>query len=281
MPTASVTSPMIPPSASISRTRCPLAIPPTAGLHDICAIRSTFSVYSAVFSPMRAAAIAASCPACPAPTTTTSNCSSNFIGSKRLPPIHADERGSFNSINVFSVPLCLCGGSFFSALLTSPHAQARPGRRARAGGAPRGLRKHAGEAPSGTSAGPLHAGPDRHDGVGLLRRPAALLRRRRDHRRHRHSRRAPGRNRHRPARPRRSGLRTNGRQVLRLPRPRLGRAPRNRTRHRLPRRRQRRPLPQARERENLYRGFTRITHILKNDFFTVMLSEGLSGERGP
>jgi hypothetical protein len=31
-----------------------LAMPPIAGLHDICAIRSTFRVYSAVFNPMRA-----------------------------------------------------------------------------------------------------------------------------------------------------------------------------------------------------------------------------------
>src|ERR1700722_1922984 len=79
MPTASVISPMMPPSASTSRTKCPLAIPPTAGLHDICAIRSTFSVNRAVFRPMRAAAVAASHPACPAPTTTTSNCSVNCI----------------------------------------------------------------------------------------------------------------------------------------------------------------------------------------------------------
>src|SRR4051812_20265755 len=69
----------MPPSASTSRTKCPLAMPPTAGLHDICAIRSTLSVYSAVFRPMRAQATAASHPACPAPTTTMSNCSVNCI----------------------------------------------------------------------------------------------------------------------------------------------------------------------------------------------------------
>src|ERR1039458_8266383 len=69
MPTASATSPMMPPRASTSRTRWPLATPPTAGLQLICAIRSRFMVISAVFSPMRAAAIAASHPACPAPTT--------------------------------------------------------------------------------------------------------------------------------------------------------------------------------------------------------------------
>ncbi len=79
MPTASATSPMMPPSASTSRTRCPLAIPPIAGLHDICAIRSRFRLNNAVRRPMRAAAIAASHPACPAPTTTMSYCSVNGI----------------------------------------------------------------------------------------------------------------------------------------------------------------------------------------------------------
>src|SRR5580658_3249717 len=72
MPTASATSPMTPPSASISRTRCPLAMPPMAGLQDICAIKSRFMVTMAVRNPMRAHARAASHPACPAPITTTS-----------------------------------------------------------------------------------------------------------------------------------------------------------------------------------------------------------------
>src|ERR1044071_6252454 len=72
MPTASATSPITPPRASISRTRWPLAIPPIAGLHDICAIRSRFIVTIAVLRPMRAQARAASQPACPAPITTTS-----------------------------------------------------------------------------------------------------------------------------------------------------------------------------------------------------------------
>src|ERR1035438_10775060 len=75
----------MPPSASTSRTRCPLATPPTAGLQLICAIRSMFMVMSAVLSPMRAAAIAASHPACPAPTTTTSYCSVNAIESGKKP----------------------------------------------------------------------------------------------------------------------------------------------------------------------------------------------------
>src|SRR3569833_1963867 len=85
MPTASVTSPMIPPSASTSRTRCPLAIPPTAGLHDICAIKSTLSVNNAVLSPMREQATAASQPACPAPTTATSYVSVNWIPKSQHP----------------------------------------------------------------------------------------------------------------------------------------------------------------------------------------------------
>ena len=62
-PTAIMVLAMMPPSASISRTRWPLATPPTAGLQLIWAIRSRFMVTSAVLSPMRAAAIAASQPA--------------------------------------------------------------------------------------------------------------------------------------------------------------------------------------------------------------------------
>src|SRR5215831_15432608 len=75
MPQASVARPISPTSASISRTRCPLATPPTAGLHDICAMVSTDDVSTRVRAPMRAAASAASQPACPAPTTMTSNSS--------------------------------------------------------------------------------------------------------------------------------------------------------------------------------------------------------------
>ena len=50
----------------------PLATPPMAGLHDIFAMSSRCTVSSAVARPMRAQACAASQPACPAPTTTTS-----------------------------------------------------------------------------------------------------------------------------------------------------------------------------------------------------------------
>ena len=72
MVVASVTSPICPPSASISRTICPLAIPPTAGLHDICAILFMSMVTKRVCAPMFAAAVAASQPACPPPITSTS-----------------------------------------------------------------------------------------------------------------------------------------------------------------------------------------------------------------
>ena len=84
MPTASATSPMMPPRASTSRTRWPLAMPPMAGLQDICAMRSRFSVKRAVRRPMRAEAIAASQPACPAPTTTTSYCSVKAMGASSI-----------------------------------------------------------------------------------------------------------------------------------------------------------------------------------------------------
>jgi hypothetical protein len=61
-----------PPSASISLTRCPLATPPIAGLHDICATMSSEPVSTSVRAPSRAAASPASQPAWPAPTTMTS-----------------------------------------------------------------------------------------------------------------------------------------------------------------------------------------------------------------
>src|ERR1039458_8636092 len=50
-----------------------------AGLQLIWAMRSRFMVMSAVLRPIRAAAMAASHPACPAPTTTTSYCSVKAI----------------------------------------------------------------------------------------------------------------------------------------------------------------------------------------------------------
>ena len=48
-------------------------MPPMAGLHDSCPICSSAPVISATDAPDRAAATAASVPACPAPITMTSN----------------------------------------------------------------------------------------------------------------------------------------------------------------------------------------------------------------
>src|SRR5690242_9025303 len=72
MPVASIARPIKPPSASISRTRWPFADPPTAGLHGMWATVSLESVQRPTCAPRRAAAYAASHPACPAPTTMTS-----------------------------------------------------------------------------------------------------------------------------------------------------------------------------------------------------------------
>ena len=73
---ASVISPICPPRASISRTICPFAIPPTAGLQLIWAILFISIVIRQVSAPSFAAAEAASHPACPPPMTRTSylNC---------------------------------------------------------------------------------------------------------------------------------------------------------------------------------------------------------------
>src|SRR6185295_2012575 len=72
MAVASIARPINPPSASISRNRWPLAVPPTAGLHGMCATVSVDSVQSPTRTPSRTAAYAASQPAWPAPTTMTS-----------------------------------------------------------------------------------------------------------------------------------------------------------------------------------------------------------------
>ena len=63
MAVASVTIPIPPPRASTSRTICPFAMPPTAGLQDICAILFMSIVTRQVFAPILAAACAASQPA--------------------------------------------------------------------------------------------------------------------------------------------------------------------------------------------------------------------------
>ena len=81
--------PISPPSASISRTRCPLAVPPTAGLHGISATCLGDSVTSPTRRPSRAAAHAASHPACPAPITTTSKSGFMYSAPSR-PGTHPD-----------------------------------------------------------------------------------------------------------------------------------------------------------------------------------------------
>ena len=65
----SETTPLYPPSASISLIICPLATPPMAGLQDICPILFISIVISKTLFLRFAAAAAASFPACPAPTT--------------------------------------------------------------------------------------------------------------------------------------------------------------------------------------------------------------------
>ena len=75
MPARSAARAIAPPSASISRTRWPLPMPPIAGLQLICPTVSRLWVSSSVRAPMRAAASAASVPAWPPPTTMTSKCS--------------------------------------------------------------------------------------------------------------------------------------------------------------------------------------------------------------
>ena len=88
---ASIACPMRPPSASISRTRWPFAVPPTAGLHGISATVSADSVHRPTRQPRRAAAHAASQPAWPAPMTMTSKCSDKstaqvaWLGARLLP----------------------------------------------------------------------------------------------------------------------------------------------------------------------------------------------------
>src|SRR5258708_1209141 len=63
----------MPPSASISLTRCPFPFPPMEGLQDICPRVSTLWGSRKVRHRGRADAKAASVPACPPPTTITSN----------------------------------------------------------------------------------------------------------------------------------------------------------------------------------------------------------------
>ena len=68
-PEASVISPICPPSASSSFTKCPFANPPIAGLQLAAPLCSHKIVIKRVLAPILALAKAASHPACPAPIT--------------------------------------------------------------------------------------------------------------------------------------------------------------------------------------------------------------------
>lgn len=76
MKVLSIFFPISPPSASNSLTRCPLELPPILGLQGISAMLSTLTVNIIVSIPSLALARAASHPAWPAPTITTSYVSS-------------------------------------------------------------------------------------------------------------------------------------------------------------------------------------------------------------
>lgn len=70
---ASAASAITPPSASISFTSVPFATPPIEGLQDNAPIEAILIVTSVVAAPHLTAARAASAPACPPPTTSTSH----------------------------------------------------------------------------------------------------------------------------------------------------------------------------------------------------------------
>jgi hypothetical protein len=79
---------MTPPSAWISKTSCDFPGPPMAGLQGMRPMVSGFGSARATRAPIRAAATAASIPACPPPTTITSNdgtCVSSWRGAPGLP----------------------------------------------------------------------------------------------------------------------------------------------------------------------------------------------------
>ena len=72
MVATSATSPMSPPNASTSFTRCAFPVPPILGLHAILEIPSKERDRINVLCPRTASAFAASTPACPAPITIAS-----------------------------------------------------------------------------------------------------------------------------------------------------------------------------------------------------------------
>ncbi|PRD37165.1 UNVERIFIED_CONTAM: hypothetical protein NCL1_06697 [Trichonephila clavipes] len=98
MPARSAMRPITPSIASISRTIWPLPKPPIAGLQDIVPMSAIRNVTKAVRAPMRAAAAAASHPACPAPITMTSKCftwntpTSRYRNSRISPREHLQRR---------------------------------------------------------------------------------------------------------------------------------------------------------------------------------------------
>src|SRR5690349_3261609 len=85
MPLASVHLAIRPPKASISRTICPFATPPTAGLQLIWPTESAFIVRRQVFKPRRAAGIAARTAGWPATTTPASNPYDRFTADPGIP----------------------------------------------------------------------------------------------------------------------------------------------------------------------------------------------------
>ena len=120
MPAKSAIRAITPPSASISRTRCPLPTPPMDGLHDMVPKSRNLCVSSSVFAPILAAAAAASHPACPPPTTTTSHAEptkpcrserSSCCGLRSLMPLRA-RRPSYTCRNT--------RGGLCAAKATSP-----------------------------------------------------------------------------------------------------------------------------------------------------------------
>ena len=122
----SVTMPVYPPIASISRTICPLATPPMAGLHDICANLVISIVTSSVRQPILAAAAAASHPACPPPITIMSNSNSILQSGAAAAVIRSGARAPSVRLFVkqFQVPvLQLSHPLLFSGLLVAVTAQ--------------------------------------------------------------------------------------------------------------------------------------------------------------
>ena len=121
MKVSSMALPISPPSASTSRTRWPLPVPPMAGLQGISASASRLSVKSSVLWPMRASASAASQPACPAPTTTASKVSKSrppqfFLSMpRRSGPISFQPTRAAGNIWALAAPAALASESACSS----------------------------------------------------------------------------------------------------------------------------------------------------------------------